>query len=54
MADVHHTTSSMPGKNHPSAVKHTELVAWLFVSGLLVVYVVLFAAAPARFSLWSP
>jgi hypothetical protein len=54
MADVDHATSSMPDKNHPTAVKRTELVAWLFVSGLLVVYVVLFAAAPARFSLWSP
>jgi len=33
---------------------HMDLVYWLFVSALLMLYIVLYAAVPTRFSLWSP
>jgi hypothetical protein len=54
MADVQHIPHPLTHQSRFRTADRTDMMCWLFVSALVLVYVVLYAAVPPRFSLWSP
>jgi len=54
MADVEPIPHPLTQQSRFRTVDRMDLMCWLFVSALIVLYVVVYGAVPPRFSLWSP